>query len=106
MLTVQNDKLAFQFPEVHPDAVCKIEFQRTLRLPDDNREYPLPPGLGRFPLSHVDDYAHKIPAQWVEHGGVFLPMAQAEAMWVRFSSDYPFAVKIAAGKVNAVSGQP
>jgi hypothetical protein len=106
MLTLQNDKLVFSFPEVHPDAVCKIEFQRTLRLPDDNREYPLPPGLGHFPLSHVDDYAHEVPAQWVEHGGAFLPMAQAEAMWIRFESDYPFAVKIAAGKVNAVSGQP
>jgi hypothetical protein len=32
-------------------------------------------------------------------------MAQAEAMWIRFNSKYPFAVKIAAGKINAVSGE-
>ncbi|MGF6937092.1 hypothetical protein OKW41_006254 [Paraburkholderia sp. UCT70] len=106
MLTLEKNTLVFRFPEVHPDAVCDIEFQRTLRIPDDNREYPLPPGLGYFSVSHVDDYADRVPAQWVEHGGVFFPMAQAEAMWIRFSSDYPFAIKIAVGKVNAVSGQP
>jgi hypothetical protein len=34
-------------------------------------------------------------------------MWQAEAMWVRLASrgDYPFAVKIATGKINAVSGE-
>lgn len=29
----------------------KVEFQRTLRIPDDGNEYPLPPGLGSFPIS-------------------------------------------------------
>jgi hypothetical protein len=104
MLTLERDELVFRFPEVHPDAVCRIEFQRTLRIPDDNRQYPLPPGLGTFPLSHVDDYAARVPAQWLERGGVLFPMAQAEAMWVKFNSSYPCAVKIAAGKINAVSG--
>ena len=27
-----------------------VSFQRTLRIPDDGRLYPLPPGLGRFPI--------------------------------------------------------
>jgi hypothetical protein len=27
-----------------------ISFHRTLRVPDDGRTYPLPPGLGRFPV--------------------------------------------------------
>jgi hypothetical protein len=106
MLTLEDDTLVFRFPKVHPDATCEIEFKRTLRIPDDNREYPLPPDLGRFPLAHVDDYANRVPAQWVEHGGILFPMAQAEAMWIRFSSEYPFAIKIAAGKINAVSGEP
>lgn len=105
MLTLEKNQLVFRFPEVHKDAVCRIEFQRTLRIPDDNREYPLPPGRGPFPLSHVDDYRESIPAEWVKHGGVLLPMAQAEALWIRFTSKYPFAVKIAAGKINAVSGE-
>ena len=35
-----------------------------------------------------------------------LPMYQAEAMWMSFSGgSYPVAVKIAAGKINAVNGE-
>jgi hypothetical protein len=105
MLTLERDRLVVRFPEVHADAHCTIEFQRTLRIPDDNRVHGLPPGLGTFPLFHVDDYAGKLPPHWAGHGGVFLPMYQAEAMWIRFHSSYPFAVKIATGKINAVSGE-
>jgi hypothetical protein len=106
MVFLERDALGFSFPEIHPEATLRIEFQRTLRIPDDNREHPLPPGLGEFPLLHVDDYAARVPEQWVRRGGVFLPMYQAEALWIWFNAhDYPFAVKIAAGKINAVSGE-
>ena len=44
------------------------------------------------------------PAPWLQRGGVVLPMDQSEALWISFSASYPFAVKIAAGKINAVSG--
>lgn len=106
MIELSNNELIFRFPEVHKDAVCQVNFQRTLRIPDDNREYPLPPGLGRFPMEHVEDHAARLPPAWVEHGGVLLPMYQAEALWINLSSAtrYPFAIKIAAGKVNAVTG--
>ena len=107
MIELKNDTLEFSFPEVHSDAVLRIDFQRTLRIPDDDRDYPLPPGLGRFPLRHVDDFAARVPAAWKSHGGVMLPMYQSEAMWLDFTSprDYPFAVKVATGKVNAVTGE-
>ena len=39
------------------------------------------------------------------HGGVFLPMHQSEAMWISFRADYPMALKVAAGKINAVTGE-
>lgn len=111
MLTLTNDSLVFSFPDVHPKAKCSIEFQRTLRIPDDNREYSLPPGLGSFPLLHVEDYASTTPKAWQERGGVFLPMYQAEALWISlgggwWSDNYPCAIKIAAGKINAVTGEP
>lgn len=109
MFTLEENRLILRAPEVHEEAHCQIDFQRTLRIPDDNREYPLPPGLGNFPLSHVDDYAGRVPESWITHGGVFLPMYQAEALWINFNSwesDYPFAIKIATGKVNAVNGEP
>jgi hypothetical protein len=109
MITLESDRLIFRFPEAHPEAVCSIHFQRTLRIPDDGRDYPLPAGLGAFPLRHLDDYARSIPGEWLKRGGIVMPMHQAEAMWIFFDggrSDYPFAVKIATGKINAVSGEP
>jgi len=107
MIELKRNALVFSFPEVHPDAVLHIDFQRTLRIPDDGRDYPLPPGLGSFPLRHVDDFAPRVPAQWLSRGGVMLPMYQSEAMWLNFTSPqgYPFAVKVATGKVNAVTGE-
>ena len=105
MLELKQDALVFRFPELHKDAVCRIDFQRTLRIPDDNREYPLPPGLGRFPMEHTEDHTSKLPAGWAEHGGVVLPMYQSEALWINFSGGYPCAIKIATGKINAVTGK-
>ncbi len=106
MITLENDRLVIRFPEVHKDARCAIEFQRTLRIPDDGLDYPLPPGMGRFPLRHVDDYARRMPTDWLRRGGVLMPMHQAEAMWISFESEeYPFAVKIATGKVCALTGE-
>ena len=84
-----------------------LNFQRTLRIPDDGGTYPLPPGLGTFPICRIEDYKARVPGAWLEHGGVFIPMYQREALWIRFISRYwkPNAVKVAMGKVNAVSGK-
>lgn len=103
---LDRDALSFHAADVHPEARFSLEFQRTLRIPDDGRDYPLPPGLGRFPLQHVEDHADRLPPSWVARGGVMLPMYQAEAMWIAFRGRYPFAVKIATGKINAVTGEP
>ena len=103
-IELKNDQLIFRFPGIHSDAELAIDFQRTLRIPDDNRAYDLPPGLGRFPLSLVDDYPDNMPDRWIRNGGVFLPMYQSEAMWIHFHGEYPMAVKIAAGKENAITG--
>jgi hypothetical protein len=84
-----------------------VGFERTLRIPDDGREYPLPPSLGRFPIRRVADHADRVPAAWRTHGGVFLPMYQREAMWLSFHAAHwrPNAIKVAVGKVNALSGE-
>ena len=105
MITLEHDSLVFRFPEVHEAARCSIDFQRTLRIPDDGLDYPLPPGMGGFPLRHLDDYARQAPSEWLQRGGVLMPMHQAEAMWISFGAgSYPFAVKIAAGKTCALTG--
>jgi hypothetical protein len=112
MIELKQDRLVFSFPELHPQAQLNIEMQRTLRIPDDGKTYPLPPGLGEFPIRHVDDYASEVPDSWRKRGGVMMPMYQSEALWLNFDSRYianrgvyPFAIKIATGKINAVTGE-
>jgi hypothetical protein len=113
VIELKDIALVFSFREVHEEAVLRLDFQRTLRIPDDDKTYPLPPGLGRFPLRHVDDFARRVPGPWLQRGGVILPMYQSEAMWLNFNTwwrsgmgeAYPFAVKVAAGKINALTGE-
>ena len=105
MIELRDNNLILTFPDVHEDAGLRIDFQRTLRIPDDDKDHPLPPGLGSFPLRHVDDFASGVPDLWIRHGGVMLPTYQSEALWVNFSGHYPFAVKVATGKINAVTGE-
>lgn len=103
MLEIAIQENAIQFGDA-----LSLTFQRTLRIPDDGKTYPLPPGLGRFPICKVEDYRDRVPAGWAERGGAFIPMYQREAMWIRFRYRHwkPNAVKVAVGKVNAVSGKP
>lgn len=114
MLEIASNNLVFNFPEVHPDAKLTISLMRTLRIPDDNKRYALPPGLGTFPVRHVDDFKTRIPSKWIKHGGVLIPMYQSEAMWLSFACNYsskhcaayPFAIKVATGKRSALTGGP
>jgi hypothetical protein len=96
LATIQHDTLRL--------GNVTIRFERTLRIPDDGRTYPLPPGLGQFPLRRVEDYAHRVPAAWRQRGGIFLPMYQREAMWLAFEGS-PHALKVGVGKVCAISGE-
>jgi len=106
MIELRHDVLNFSFPEVHPQAAIGITFQRTLRIPDDGKKYALPPGLGDFPIQHIDDYASVLPEDCLIRGGVIIPMYNSEGLWINFQSNgYPFAIKIAAGKINAVTGE-
>ncbi|KAH8674098.1 hypothetical protein BX600DRAFT_509296 [Xylariales sp. PMI_506] len=88
------------------EAVLSIDLNRTIRVPDNNDTNMLPPSMGRFPLFKVQDYAHRMPDDMAQKGGLFFPMYQCEAMWMNFSAQLPFAIKIYVGGVNAVSGLP
>ena len=39
MIYLENDSLEVRFPELHSNAGVRINFQRTLRLPDDGQTY-------------------------------------------------------------------
>ena len=105
MIELKDNKLIISFPEIHADANATIDFQRTLRVPDDDSNYRLPPGMGQFDLRHIEDYADKLPSENIKRGGVLMPMYQSEALWIDFSGRYPIAIKIGTGKINAISGE-
>jgi hypothetical protein len=114
MIILEENTLRFSFPNVHQAAEMRLDLQRTLRIPDDSTEYPLPPGLGTFPLRHMEDFSERLGPDLAKRGGVILPMHPSEALWINFggghpsadgttnsmdedSLPYPFALKIAAG---------
>jgi hypothetical protein len=111
MISLENDQLVIRFPGIGDDVGIRIDFQRTLRIPDDDREYHLPPGLGRFPLRHIEDFDLGESESRKARGGAIMPMFQTDALWLNFHSlgferpRLPVALKIGAGKINAVSGE-
>ena len=112
MIYLEQDCLEFRFPDLHENAGVSISFQRTLRLPDNDQIHPLPPGLGNFPLRHIEDFDLKDHNHLKKRGGIIMPMFQADALWINFDSlqitndqEYPVAIKIGTGKICAVSGK-
>jgi hypothetical protein len=111
MITLEHEQLVFRFPHIDEDVGVCIDFQRTLRLPDDGHDYHLPPGLGRFPLRHVEDFDLGASNHRKARGGIIMPMFQTDALWLHFDSlsfgqsELPVALKIGAGKINAISGE-
>ncbi|KAL9653421.1 hypothetical protein ABK040_002057 [Willaertia magna] len=105
---VEGNQLIFYNPSQPIKDRVSLSFHRTLRIPEDGKVYPLPPSLGSFPIKRVDDYLNKVPKEWIPKGGVFIPLFQREALWIQFnntSTEYPHALKVATGKVNALSGE-
>eukprot|EP01084_Bolivina_argentea_P283057 484678_1 len=86
----------------------QIKFHKTLRIPEDNKTYPLPPSLGTFEIVKLQDYitAKGLPNEWKKRKGVIIPMWQKEAMWMSLEASKQCAVKIGIGKINAITGKP
>jgi hypothetical protein len=99
-VTVHSDR-------IHIGERFSVSFQRTWRIHDDGNIYPLPPGLGAFPIHSVVDYWDRVPLAWRSQNNYFISMYQREALWLGFDGATwkPNAVKIAIGNVNAISGQ-
>lgn len=102
-------KLRIEPYGVRANGRLQIGFECTLRLPDDGKMYPLPPGLGALPARRVMDYAERVPAAWRAGGpdDLFLPLHDCEALFLVFAGaeGQPCAVQVGVGGVNAVSGQ-
>ena len=79
-----------------------LSFQRTLRVPDDGRDYPLPPGLGPLPVLDAAPHLDQLAAG-VTPPAVIVPLHRREAMWLAFRGApwKPNAVKVGVGTINA-----
>lgn len=80
-----------------------MSFERTPRMPDDNRLHQLPGSLGSYDLFSVEAYSSHLPKNISESGGVFFPMWQREAMWMNFKpKQHKWAVRVFMGHVNTI----
>ncbi|KAF3915082.1 hypothetical protein ABW21_db0207988 [Orbilia brochopaga] len=99
------------------DKRLEITFRRTIKVPDNGQTSDLPPDLGQMALTNVTTVARRLPDAMAAKGGLLIAMHEDEAMWINFnlqdalepaslSSDRHYAVKMFAGGVNVVSGEP
>jgi hypothetical protein len=95
------------YDEINIGRFTTIIFHRTLRIPEDGKNYPLPAGLGRLPIHRVEDYAQKVPSKWLKEGGYFIPLYQKEALFLEFQGPewHPTIAKVCVGRINAISGK-
>lgn len=96
------------FGRLHVGRNTKISFHRTLRIPEDGNDYPLPASLGVLPIHRVEDFAESVPADWLERGGFFIPLYQREALFLQFEGEHysPTISKVCVGRINAITGKP
>lgn len=111
-----NTDLPNQFKHVASDRIrigrdgetgLLISLMRTVRVPEDQSNYDLPPGLGRFPVFNMKPFSDRLPASMVAQGGLFFPMYQMEAMWINFepSPKTKYAIRPFLGGVNGITGE-
>jgi hypothetical protein len=113
MVFLEDGKLVFFFPAVHLQARLEASFVRSVKVPQDGRAYAQPAQKDCLPIALVDDHRERLPPDWVEHGGVMLPVECSDAFYICMESApsfdagvaYPFAVKVGAGKISAFSGR-
>ena len=107
-LDLDDDNARTGASELNVGAHTGISFRRTLRVPEDGQEYPLPADMGTLPIYRIEDYADKVPPHWLNEGGFFIPLYQREALFVAFegASWRPTVAKVAVGRINAITGKP
>ncbi|MGY4197835.1 trypsin-like peptidase domain-containing protein [Bradyrhizobium sp. USDA 4520] len=83
---------------LHFGDFVRVSFHRTLRVPETDRDHPLPPTFGRFSLEFPNENSRPEFA---------IPIRRREALWIAFEGpDWrPSAVKIGIGTVNAMDGR-
>lgn len=84
-----------------------VTFHRTLRVPFDGKRYPLPAGLGTFPVYRLADLDIESQSYGCGENQAVVPVHLHEALWIGIHAAAwkPNALKVAVGGINAVSGR-
>jgi hypothetical protein len=89
----------------HSPAQLIVQFQRPPRIPNDAKVYVFRGGLEQVSLRPAKDFAETIPTSWLKQPAFLIPIDARDAFSIRFSSRYPFAVKVSVGKLDALTGE-
>ncbi|KAH7176746.1 hypothetical protein EDB81DRAFT_632596, partial [Dactylonectria macrodidyma] len=102
------ESVSSDYIDVGREGGCDLtmNLMRTVRIPEDNKQYDLPPELGRFPIFGIQPFSEQLPTSMVAQGGLFIPMYQMEAMWINFNpvGQKRYAVRPFLGGVNGITG--
>jgi hypothetical protein len=69
-----DDKDSIRIEYDSAASYLEISLRRTIRIPNNDNSYGLPPDCGPFPLYSVNEYKSRLPADIVAKGGCFIPM--------------------------------
>ena len=78
----------------HHESHILIHFMRTIRVPEDGKEYSLPCGLKSFPLYDMQSFKSSLPTDLATQGGLFLPMYREFNSSLRYEFFFSLVVTI------------
>jgi len=83
-----------------------VKFQHPPRPRDDAKIYVFSAGLEELPLCPTTGFPDTLPASWLKQTDFLMPMNPSDPFLMRFTANYPFAVKVAVGNLDRVTGEP
>src|SRR3954451_19846511 len=100
-------KVRLEAEHIHVGDRFSLTLQRTIRLPQDGRDYPLTPSFGEFPVVGAAAFSDRLPGSWHAGNAFVVPIYEREALFLAFSAAEwkPNAVQVGVGGINAVSGE-
>ena len=82
-----------------------VNFQQRPGPPNDAKLYVFSAGLVDVPLCPAANFPDKLPASWLAETDFLALMNASEPFLIGFTANYPFAVKLAVGSLDAVTGE-
>lgn len=83
----------------------RIKFEHPPRPPDDAQFYVFSAGLEELPLRPGIDFPDALPTSWLKETDFLMPMDASDPFLIRFTANYPFALKLTVGNFDVVTGE-